>query len=162
MKLKIFALVIFCFGLLLLLGKSVNAQATGNSALDPLRGEFDKIKADNRYIGATIYNVFATNNNDGSLTDAQLQYLCRGACGKIGANAANYYPQGSGFYSHAKSLGMLFTLAIARNKLDDVTGDLSSANSNGETPVIRLGVHDDSGGFTSDPQVYVTFLQNLN
>ncbi len=171
-RLKFAASLILVLGFVILFpfGKTVNAQTAGTSALDPLRGEFDKIKADSRYIGATIYNVFATNNNDGSLTDSQLQYLCRGACGIIGANAANFYPMDGGFYSHAKNLGMLFTLAIARNNPGDVEAGLNAALSNGEAPIIRLGVHSDVDTFcpvhdadgTCNPQTYIDFLHVID
>lgn len=140
-----------------------------STALANLTNEINWIKSgDSNVTGALIFNVF--NNNPGwsqySLSDDQLNTACSGNCGNIGANSAVYYSSSdSDFYGRAGGHGMGFTIEIANNdtnpSLPSVMPGIQSAHSRGMTPIVRIGVMEDSGGF-DDPLDYVTFLQRLD
>lgn len=128
------------------------------------------IKNQPNMLGGLLFNVF--NNNTGwsdyAISDSDLFSVCGGAgnCGKIGANSAGYYSSSdASFYSPADSHGMGWTIEIANNdnnpSLPSLMPGINSAFSKGITPVIRIGVMDNSGGF-DNPRDYVDFLVTLN
>ncbi len=84
------------------------------------------------------------------------------SCRKIGVNFAIPYAVDDAYYEMADSVfSMGWTLAIA-NKSDpgSTIAGLNSAISRGLTPIVRIGVGSDSGGFFN-PADYVAFLNQV-
>lgn len=159
-----FVFLLLVADLFLVPHRTVFAQTTG---APDLTSEVKKIKADDAtYLGALLFNAFGTGNNSiwasYALNDDQIRTLCGGPCGKIGVNAARFYPVGGGFYNRASGLGMQYTLAIATlADADKTIAEIKAANGAGITPVIRVGVQGDAYGF-ADPQAYINFLRAVN
>lgn len=133
-----------------------------------LKEEVEKLKNDSSILGAQFFNVFNTNPGweQYAMTDAEIADVCSGDCGKVGANSAGYYSHSmSDFYGPAASHGMGTTIEIANNdnnpSLPSIMPGINDALNNGMTPVVRIGVMENSGGF-DDPEDYAKFITTLN
>lgn len=138
-----------------------------------LKGELNKLKADSGIIGGLIFNVFGNNPDRGFagqvMSDTQINEVCAGSCGKIGANSASGL-QDSVIHSRAQRLGMRYLLSIIPNDVDQVANAANNAYDRGVTLVLRIGVGDDSGGFGGsvspqepvDPQITADFIRQLD
>jgi len=133
-----------------------------------LKEEIQKLKDDDSILGAQLFNVFNTNPGwaQYAMTNEELGDVCGGHCGKVGANSAGYYSHSMGdFYGPAASHGMQTSIEIANNDnnptLPAIMPGINDALNNGITPVVRIGVMEDSGGF-DDPKDYTTFIKRLN
>src|SRR5258708_8995759 len=165
---------IVLFGLLILgLVYLINSQSVIYAAsLDDLTAQIKIIQNDGKYIGALFFDAFGTNTGTNSvgntsislstfeLSDVEISSGWGGPWGKIGINFDNFYSQPDSFYQRAQGLGMQFSLEIA-TKDGPVLQGLNAAHSHGLTPVIRIGVGGDNGGF-ADAAAYVSFLSDIN
>ena len=157
------------------LSGSVFLTETGNydtQDLNLLKTELSKIKGNSgqNYIAGLLFNAFNTNpefsfqalcNPASDPSCQQIRQVCGAGCGKIGVNYATVYPQSVFLYPKAKDQAMNFILEIAMDDAPTVIDSLRVARANGATPVIRIGVEDDSGGF-GDPLRYVAFLKEVD
>src|SRR5258708_32512536 len=164
---------IVLFGLLILgLVYLINSQSVIYAAsLDDLTAQIKIIQDDGKYIGALFFDAFGTNTGTNSvgntsislstfeLSDVEISTACGGPCGKIGINSANFYSQPDSFYQRAQGLGMQFSLEIA-TKDGPVLQGLNAAHSHGLTPVIRIEVGGDNGGF-AEAAAYVSILSDI-
>lgn len=137
-----------------------------SDALQHLKDQIAVIKATSTIQAALIFNPFNPGNPAFTydyLSDEELHSICGGIgnCGKIGANSAKTYTSGSGFYNHAGQLGMGYSLEIATTGYDNVVTGVRQAQSNGVTPIIRIGTTSGSGGF-DDVNKYIDLLSQVD
>lgn len=139
-------------------------------ALRNLEEELGKIKANQgqKYISALIFNAFGGRSyakNNGfeynHMDDGQISQVCGGACEKIGVNSASYFSQNPQYYLDVQTNTMGFSLEIATNDVSAAIRGIQESHAKGITPVVRIGVGDDSGGF-DDPQDYVDFIKQIS
>ncbi len=117
---------------------------------------------------ALLFNVFATGGSEfefHEIYDDELNQICGGSCGRIGANSAAYYSSGDDFYGRAGSHGMGYTLEIATNDTNrsfpSLMPGLEAAHSRGAIPIVRIGVGASSGGF-DEPELLADFIRDLD
>ncbi|MCA9390080.1 M23 family metallopeptidase [candidate division WWE3 bacterium] len=148
----------------LLQGSDIGTARTnlGNSA--------SWINSQSNILGSMLFNVFNTNGgwSQYAISDSDLFTICGGAgnCNKVGANSAVYYSSSDGgFYGKAGQHGMQWTIEIANNDTNrsfpSLMPGINSALNRGITPVIRIGVQDNSGGFDT-PNELVQFMEDLD
>ena len=97
---------------------------------------------------------------------AQATPLAPASCQKIGVNSAAHYTQESEFYQKAANFGMGWTIEIADyaqevNQGNPTVAGINRALANHLTPIVRIGVGSDSGGFI-DPAKYALFLKKVS
>lgn len=155
--------------------KAVMVTETGNVSgrgytITDLANEMRKVRSNDRqtYIGALLFNALGTNKTTGgyavqvdSFSPADRDIICGGNCGKIGVNAATPFSQDTNYYDEVDRLGMNYELEIAFNDVGSTMQGITAALDRGITPVIRIGIGNDSGGFDS-PKDYVAFLAQIN
>ena len=143
-----------------------NPPGGRNNALIDLQGSISGLKSDPSILGALLFNVFGTNGDPNfaghKMNDDEINMVCGGSCGKIGANSAVFYSSSdASFYDRAAAHGMGFTLEVACNDIQRITPGINSAHNKGMTPVLRIGVGGNSGGF-DDPAELASFIRDLN
>ena len=110
---------------------------------------------------ALLFNGLGTNSNFPTFQWSvdNLKVLCGGyQCGPVGINQASFFSQSDTVYSTMRDLKMLFDLEIATSgNVDSVIRAVSAIPPDGNV-IVRVGVGDDSGGF-SDPTKYVDFIK---
>jgi hypothetical protein len=113
---------------------------------------------------ALLFNVFGRNQDPNFaghvLSSGEISTVCNVSCGKIGANSAVYYSSPDSFYNSAQSNGMRFTLEIGTNNIPQIRDGINRALARGITPILRIGVGANTGGFSS-PADYVSFINGL-
>ncbi len=133
--------------------------------LERLRDSIRGLESDDGVLGALLFNAFGSNADSSFagnvMSDAEVDLVCGGSCGKVGVNSARYYSSPDSFYQRAGSHGMALTLEIANNDVGSVLPGVTAAHAVGAAPVIRLGVGASSGGF-DDPAALADFLVDLN
>ena len=151
-----------------------NPPGGRDSAINQLQQSISNLKADSSIEAALLFNVFGLNPSFGqrlssdhatghALTDNEIQTVCGGNCGKIGANSAVFYSSSADiFYQPARSFGMDYTLEIAGGPdVGGVIGGINSAHALGMTPIVRFGTRESSSGM-ENPQTMVEFIQQLS
>lgn len=141
------------------------AKANITNVIDNIKGGS---YAGIQYIGALVFNPFGTNpgftydHKDPSGNTIDWSFACdpreSPGCGLIGANSASYFTH-QDVYQTANSLGWGFALEIANNDTGNVASGINSM-PNGMTPVVRIGVGNDSGGF-DNPLTYAAFIKDV-
>lgn len=135
-----------------------------SEALKHLRDELGQVWGDIQ--AALLFNSFNTNPDPrfwyNQMSDDEIgQYACQGSCSKIGINSAAYFNQGTGFYQRAGNLGMGYILEIAKkDSLHQAVTGINLALSRGLTPIVRIGVMMDHGGF-ENPGDYIDWLREV-
>lgn len=140
------------------------------TGLKNLNTEINKL-IDRKVLAINLFNAFGTNSGFSTFAlshnqpgNDDMYIACGGTtCPKpVGVNSAANFSQAPTFYSDAKALNMGFTVEIARaGSLDAAMAGITSAHNNFMTPIIRIGVGMDSGGF-DNPQTYVDFLASID
>jgi len=107
-----------------------------------------------------LFNGLGANSGFSSFqwsTEA-LKDLCGGySCGPVGINQASFFSQSDTRYAIMRDLNMQYDLEIATaGNSESVIRAVNSLP--GGNIIVRIGVGDDSGGFT-DPQKYVEFIK---
>jgi len=136
-----------------------------NTGIQQLKAEMDKIRTDPKYqgvvTGAALFNSFGYNPDFGYniFSNDELIALTEGDP-IFGINTAR--PVGSTDpYGQAAGLGMGSVVEIvAIDQLDATVAAFQAAQANGLTPILRIGIGNNAGGF-DDPQDYVEFLNAL-
>lgn len=115
--------------------------------------------------GGLIFNVFGHNDDfkEQSMSDEELNLLfSKCSSSRVGANSAAYYYH-EDLYSKADGYGMDYSLEIGNAM--EITGSvkqgIEDATGRGVTPIVRIGVGDDSGGF-DDPQALIDAINTIN
>lgn len=123
---------------------------------------------------ALFFNAFGTNPDSrfvghvvgGGTPEDFAKYICNKGinCSKVGVNSARFYSTPD-FISKANGAGVKYILEIGSNdtnrEFPSLVPALKEAHSKGITPIIRIGVGDNGGGF-EEPSELVKFVKDLS
>ncbi len=152
-----------------LVNKGNGWEPTREEARTRLKDQVSLIKTDPRIIGAAFFNGFGTGGPEWSGYDmtlhqtdfSEINEVCSGDCGNNGVNTAAFFSQGGTFYDNARNIGATFTVEIASNDIDSAMVGIQAALDKNLTPVVRIGVGLNAGGFEA-PSAYANFIHGIN